>query len=73
MPKRPDIDEPTVTFYCEDCGQEFDVEGTLTWVGGGSDYEFEPGINQPSTVYCPSDDNDGDDSIHEVSITGGTA
>ncbi len=66
MPKRPDVDEPTVTFYCEDCGEEFEVEGTIVPTGDG--FDFEPAAGRSQTVYCPDGTNDGDNEIHQISL-----
>lgn len=64
MPTRPDIDQPTVTFLCEGCDKEFEIDGTLINTGDG--FDFMPVNGQTATPSCLNDQ--GDDDWHEVSL-----
>ena len=62
-----------VTFYCEDCAIEFDVEGHTERTDNEGGVVFVPasGTNE-YTVWCPNDTRApmGDNLPHDVSIVG---
>ena len=68
---RFDDTEPTVTFLCEQCKREFDVEGTVERTDDEGGLEFIPSINGTTKqVYCPNDFawGFGEPPVHEISL-----
>ena len=63
--------EPTVTFLCEQCKREFDVEGTVERTDDEGGLEFIPSIDGTTKqVYCPNDFawGFGEPPVHEISL-----
>lgn len=68
-----DYDEPTITFYCEECQHEFEAEGRLESTDDEGGLIFIPGPNSTSeSVYCPNDIayEFGELPVHMVSLGG---
>jgi len=58
LPDPPADDEggDTVTFLCEDCGQEFEAYGTLVPTDNDGGVDFIPFNNaDDGSLYCPND------------------
>ena len=61
-----------VTFYCEDCAIEFDVEGTVERTDDEGGIVFVPFDLYREVVYCPNDRGEGSKfrMIHDISLIG---
>ena len=62
-----------VTFYCEDCAIEFDVEGTVERTDDEGGIVFVSGASDRDTLYCPNDpmvDMNETRLPHDISIVG---
>ena len=65
--------QPTVTFYCEECQHEFEVEGHLERTNDNDGLIFVPGPDSVTDlIYCPNDLalEFNEPPVHEIS-TGG--